>query len=708
MAKRKRIKGKNLVIVESPTKEKTISRFLDDTFIVRSSFGHVRDLPTESMGVDENNGFKPTYKILPRAAKILPELNSIAERSENIYLATDPDREGEAIAWHLMEIINADRCKFKRISFHEITKSAISDSLKEPQQINFNLVNAQQARRVLDRIVGYKLSPLLWAKVKSGLSAGRVQSIAVRFVSEREKEIRDFGIENYFSVQALLFCGGEFSARLSKWRQRAVEETRLLKLFAEDYRYRTSIFKKFEEAAESRNYLSKADLKVSCVDRKEVKTKPKPPFITSTLQQDAYNKLGFSSDRTMRVAQSLYEGVALKGERTGLITYMRTDSFNLSQQIKTEAQRFIKEVYGDVYYPGFPRLYQKKIKGAQEAHEAIRPTSVWRKPENLRSYLTSEQFKLYDLIWRRFLACQMADAVHDSLSVEISGGRGEAVLKAGGRSLKFDGYLKVYSDFEQGRAQEEKMPLPGLEVGQKVEFRDAEIKEHKTSPPPRYNEASLIRTLEKHGIGRPSTYAVIIKTIIDRGYIKQNPKEKNFAISQLGELVTDKLKGFFPDIMDITYTASVEEKLDGIAEGREEWVKTVNEFYRPFMNNLMRATEGMALSKPDVQKTDEKCPLCGNYMVLRESRFGKYLSCSRFPKCRGKIPLDKDGNKKEVFNPLPTEKICSRCRKNKMLLRKSKKGFFLACEGFPKCRNTESVEEGQAHEIMKRARKEKE
>lgn len=688
-----------MVIVESPTKEKTISRFLNSSFSVRSSYGHVRDLPSDGMGIDEKNDFSPTYKILPKSVRIISALNGAAKNCECVFLATDPDREGEAIAWHLSEILDVKKSKFRRIAFHEITKNAIKRAMDEARGIDLNLVNAQQARRIIDRVVGYKISPLLWAKIKSGLSAGRVQSITVRFVAERALEIKKFREEDYFTVLAEMKKGGEaFKAKLSKWEEQTVEKNVLLKLFAEDYRHKTSVFKKFEDAAFCKNYIMSGVFRVAKAEKSEVRQRPRPPFITSTLQQDAYNKFGFSSDRTMRVAQGLYEGVELKGERAGLITYMRTDSFNLSRDIKEEALRFIMSRYGEEYWAVGGRVYQKKVKGAQEAHEAIHPTSVTRTPEDMKNYLSQDQYKLYDLIWRRFMACQMADAVFNSMSVEMADESGKAVLRAGGRALKFDGYLKVYGERES--AQDEDCKLPDLNVGDEVRVKNVHVKEHKTIPPPHYNEASIIRTLEKHGIGRPSTYAVTVKTIIDRGYVKRNFKDKKLLITELGALVTEKLKKFFNDIMDIFYTANIEKKLDNIAEGKEDWLAVMNEFYSSFMKNLMAATEKMTVERPKVKETNEKCPECGNKMVLRESRFGKYLSCSRFPKCRGKIPLDRNGNKVEFFRPVGTEKICSKCKKKKMLLRKSSRGFFLACSGFPKCRNIEPVTEEEAKSII--------
>ena len=697
---------KTLVIVESPTKEKTISRFLSADYVVRSSYGHVRDLPKDELGVDVEHDFTPKYVLIDRAKKIIPELNTLAKNADAIYLATDPDREGEAISWHLREAMTADKEKFQRISFHEITKQAIEASLKSPRELDLNLVNAQQARRITDRLVGYKLSPLMWAKIKSGLSAGRVQSVTVRLVAERALEIAAFTEEDYYTLSARLAKetdAKDFEAKLVRWHAKPVEQTVLLKLFAEDYRYKTSVFKKIEDTVEAATLLRNSTLTVSKIESKAVRQKPKPPFITSTLQQDAYNKLGFSSDRTMKIAQSLYEGVELGGERAGLITYMRTDSFNVSAEMQKDTVKFVTVIFGKDFAPAKPPLYLKKVKGAQEAHEAIHPTSVYRRPEEVNSFLTSEQARLYDLIWRRFVASQMEDAVFDSVSVEITDAKGVAVLRTSGRTMKFEGYLKVYREEKEDEVtdaeEDEESIIPPLKEGDKLILKDVMTKPHRTSPPPNYNEASIIKTLEKHGIGRPSTYSVIIRNIVDRGYIKRE-KDRKLLITELGALVTEKLKGFFPDIMDISYTASIEDKLDDIADGAINWVKMIKEFYGPFAKNLGKAENDMVRSRPNVVKTNEKCPLCLSLLVMRESKFGKYLSCSRFPKCKGKIPLDREGNKIDVFKPVPTEKVCTKCNKNKMLLRKSARGYFLACSGFPRCRNIEKVTDPEVEQII--------
>jgi len=694
---------KNIVIVESPTKQKTISKFLDATFVVKSSFGHIRDLPSSDLGVDPKNDFKPKYVIIERGKKIIAELEKLSKGASCIYLATDPDREGEAISWHLMEAMpDFDRKKFKRITFHEITKSAITQAVKNPRDIDFNLVNAQQARRVLDRLVGYTLSPLLWDKIRKGLSAGRVQSVAVRLISERAKEIKDFNSADYYTLDGVFEKGeeGRFDAKLVKWEGKNIEETITLNLFAEDYKYKTSVFKTMEDTVKIVTSLKDEKFTVVKIEKKTVTQKPKPPFITSTLQQDAYNKLGFTPERTMKTAQSLYEGVNIKEETSGLITYMRTDSFNVSEDVQKQAVEYIKKSYGGDYCPPTPPVYLKKVKGAQEAHEAIHPTDVFKNPEEIKDFLSADQYKLYSLIWKRFMASQMEAAIFDSMSIEMTDGQKKSLFRTSGRTLKFEGYLKVYMDKEKEEDEEEEdeKTLPVLNEGDELTLRDMNVKPHTTTPPPYYNEASLIKTLEKHGIGRPSTYASIIYTIIERGYVNRE-KDKKLTITELGTLVTDRLKEYFSEIMSLSYTAQIEDKLDDIAEGTMEWVKVIREFYAGFFKDMEMAEKEMKSEKVAV-KTKEKCPLCLSPMIMRESRYGKYLSCSRFPKCKGKVSLDKDGNKVERFQAVKSEKKCSKCQKGTMLLRKGPRGFFLGCSTFPKCRNIESITDEEAQKLI--------
>ena len=693
-------KGKKLVIVESPTKQKTISKILGNDFIVRSSFGHVRDLPQHDMGVDIEHNFTPTYEPVERAKRLISELSTLAKNAPEIYLATDPDREGEAIAWHLIELLKLPKDRYQRIFFHEITPTAIKESFAHARKIDENLVNAQQARRVLDRIVGYKLSPLLWKKITRGLSAGRVQSVAVRLLAERAKEIAAFKEQEYWTIGAQFEKEGtapSFWARVTKYKGKNVEQTKTYKLFAEDYKVKTTVFDSPEKLAPLSDLLRKGPNTVIKVEKKEVKQHPKPPFITSTLQQDAYNKLGFSSQKTMQTAQHLYEGIDVEGQTVGLITYMRTDSFNVSKLLQEQTKKFIGQKYGEQFVPAKPNIFKSKVMGAQEAHEAIHPTDVRRTPQNMKAFLTSDQYKLYELIWLRFVASQMADAVFNTVSIDIAAkSEKDCILRATGRTIKFPGYLSVYKDpeEEENNASEESNSalLPILNEGDTLKLLDLKTKDHKTTPPPYYNEASLIKTLEKHGIGRPSTYAPTIKTILDRKYIARPPKTNKLVATDLGITVTDSLKDFFKEIMDLSYTAGVEEKLDQVAEGGQKWVELLTEFYDNFQRELDEADKGM--QRPAAQETDEKCPICGKMMLKKRSRFGEYLACSDAT-CKGKINLTSTGEK---VQPEKTDEVCEKCGKP-MVIRTGRRGRFMACSGYPECKNTYSVD-AEGHKIQ--------
>ena len=683
------IKGKKLVIVESPTKQKTISKILGSDFIVRSSFGHVRDLPSHDMGVDITHDFKPTYLPVERAKRLIKELETVAKNAPEIYLATDPDREGEAIAWHLVELLKLPKDRYQRIYFHEITPAAIQESFAHARKIDENLVNAQQARRILDRIVGYKLSPLLWKKITSGLSAGRVQSVAVRLLTERAKEIEQFKAQPYWSLKAQFEKPSAqplFWARLVKWQGKNVEQTKTYHLFAEDYKVKNTVFDKPETLAPVTALLRQGPCTVAKIEKKEVKQKAKPPFITSTLQQDAYNKLGFASQKTMLLAQNLYEGITVDGQTIGLITYMRTDSFNVSKLLQEQTKKFIGEKYGAAFVPHTPNIFKSKVKGAQEAHESIHPTDVRRTPQNMKPYLSADQFKLYELIWLRFVASQMADAVFNTVTVDIAAGeKKDCMLRAGGRTVKFPGYLSIYKDEEETNENEETALLPALDEGDALTLKEVATKDHKTTPPPYYNEASLIKTLEKHGIGRPSTYAPTIKTILDRKYIARQPKSNKLVATELGITVTDSLKDYFKEIMDLSYTAGVEEKLDEVAEGAQKWVDLLSEFYTSFQAELTQADKSML--RPAAKETDEKCPVCGKPMLLKTSRFGQYLVCSDTT-CKGKVNLGKDGEK---VLPEKTDEVCEKCGAP-MVIRTGRRGKFMACSAYPKCKNTYSVD----------------
>jgi len=691
--------GPSLLVVESPAKERTISRFLKNDFIVKSSFGHVRDLPVRKIGVSVEDNFAPQYVVLPRAKKILAEFKTLVAKAQYVYLATDHDREGESIAWHLVDMLKLKPDQVKRITFHEITPGAINAAIADPRAIDENLVHAQQARRVIDRLVGYKLSPLLWAKIQSGLSAGRVQSVAVRLLAEREHEIKAFTSEGYWSLTAALEKPGAppvFDAKLALWKGVKVESTRTYELFSEQYRVKATTLRTAEDVDAVSRPLQDRPFKVLEVEKKEVRRRPPPPFSTSTLQQAASQKMGFAAERTMRVAQSLYEGVDLGGkEPVGLITYMRTDSFSIAKSAADECAAYVAETYGGTFRPATAPTYQTKSRGAQEAHEAIRPTSVLRTPDEVRKFLNPDQVRLYDLIWKRFVASQMIEAVYDTASADIE--NGDAVFHCTGRTLKFEGFLRVYRDAPkvEGEEPEDDEPeeeegsrLPPLAVGDVLKLVELKPEEHRTSPPPHYNEASLIRAMEKHGIGQPSTYAPTIKTVVDRGYVRRNMKDRKLIPSELGMLVTEKLKEHFPDVVSLTYTADVEAKLDQIAEGNAAWAGVVHEFYDPFVKALDLATTQMTTSRIEPKMSDEKCPLCNEPMLIRESRFGKYLSCSTFPKCKGKIQLTPEGQKVVLEK---TGETCDLCGKD-MVIRTGRKGRFMACSGYPECKNTFSLD----------------
>ena len=631
----------NLVIVESPTKERIISKMLDKKdYVVKSSYGHIRDLPRKSLGVDINESFKPTYVTLTRAKKIVSALGKLASKAKNIFLATDFVREGEAIAWHLLEALKLDEKKAKRITFHEITTDAINAALKHPRELDLTLVNSQQARRILDRLVGYKLSPLLWRKVASGLSAGRVQSVAVRLIVERENEIKNFQSSGFWKISVKLDKKGTvFIADLISKDGKKYNEQVPYELFAEKYTSTTSSMKTKEDCDKIVEDLKKNEYKVSDVVKKKISRNPNPPYTTSTLQQDAVRRLGFSSQRTMSIAQTLYEGIELPEGGTGLITYMRTDSVNVAKVAQDEANKYLKEKLGKEFLPEKPRIYKTKSKGAQEAHEAIRPTNVYRDPDSISKYLNPDQFKVYKLIWQRFVASQMAEARYDGVSVQISANG--YIFSANGRTLLFPGFLKVLNeiDEENGESLEEQQEkiLPELDLNEILKLVELMPHEHTTDPPPRYNEASLIKTLERHGIGRPSTYAPTIANILNRKYVFF--QSRKFYPSDIGVSVNDLLKTYFSEIVDINFTANIEEKLDEIADGKIDWEKVVKEFYEPFNSKLdIAETKIEAKQKPIL--TDVKCQLCSSQMHLRTSRFGKFYSCSNFPRCKGKKNFD--------------------------------------------------------------------
>ena len=648
--------GTNLVIVESPSKAKTIGKYLGAEYTVKASMGHLRDLPKSTMGVDIEGGFVPEYLPLDNKTEIIEDLRKAAKKADRVFLATDPDREGEAISWHLMELLELPQEKTCRVTFNEITKKVVTESIASPRTIDYNLVDAQQARRLLDRIVGYQLSPLLWKKIRRGLSAGRVQSVATRLVVDRENEIRDFQPREYWSLDVVLDCIGKTGSFMAKYYGKG---------------------KKAELQNEAQVDSVLADIEgkeftVSAVKRADKKRSAAPPFTTSTLQQEASRKLNMTPKRTMAIAQQLYEGVDVEGEGTlGLITYMRTDSLRLSNDAMSAAADFIKNRYGASYYYGKFHTFKTKS-GAQDAHEAIRPTHVELDPERIRRSLTSEQYRLYKLIWSRFLASQMADAVYDTVSIDtVCAGH---TFRSAHQSVKFSGFLAVY---EEGRDEEEQATgseLPLLEIGDTAKLRDVKKEQHFTQPPARYTEATLVKAMEEKGVGRPSTYAGIVSTIQDREYV--NRIEKHLHPTPLGEVVTGLMVERFQDIIDVEFTANMENRLDDVEAGKQNWKELLSEFYQDFHREMVdaeKALEGTRLKVPD-EVTQEICEECGRNMVVRVGRFGKFLACPGFPECKNTKPI--------------VEKMPGRCPKcgSTILKRKSKKGYaYYGCERGADC-----------------------
>jgi DNA topoisomerase-1 len=686
--------GKSLVIVESPAKAKTINKYLGPAFEVKASMGHVRDLPAKDFGVDIEKNFEPTYAIMPGKSKVVSALKASAKKCKEIYLATDLDREGEAIAWHLAHILGVPADKVYRVIFNAITQSAIKQAFANPGRIDIDKVMAQQARRILDRIVGYKISPLLWKKVARGLSAGRVQSVATKMVVLREREVRSFKPEEYWLIPAI-FSTDKNSDYSKQWQDFLLstgkpeqlptidEQNKWLSehnaFRAELYKIGDEIFKASNAEQANRIYdaAANAEFKVANIEKKEASSRPGPPFITSTLQQAAANRLGFSTKRTMMIAQQLYEGVDLGPEMgaLGLITYMRTDSTHISPEAISEARRFIQRHYGDAYVPQIANVFASK-KSAQAAHEAIRPTDVDMTPEDIRSLVSEEQYRVYDLIWRRFVACQMSPAKWDVTNLDIFGETqiGRCWYKAGGRVLIFDGFAKVWPLFST------EQQLPKVAAGQDLSIVDIQAQQHFTKPPARFSEASLVKALEKEGIGRPSTYASIISTIQERGYVEQ--KEKKLYATDLGEVVTDKLEQYFPEIMDVAFTRYMEEQLDKIEESHLDWVRVLSEFYKPFKKSLDTATEQMQHAKAETQPSNYECPRCGEKLVYRFGKNGRFLSCSAYPKCKFAWPCDKDGKMTELQ---VSEHKCPNCGKP-MVHRKGRFGAFLGCSDYPNCK----------------------
>ncbi len=644
--------------MESPAKAKTISKFLGNKYDVVASYGHIRDLPKSSFGVDIENNFKPKYVVPKEKKPVVDNLKKLVKESDTVYIATDEDREGEAIGWHITQATKAEKEKVKRIAFHEITKKAILNAIKSPRSINMDMVNSQEARRILDRIVGYKLSPLLAKKIQRGLSAGRVQSVALKLIVDREEEIKNFTPKEYWTIH-LLF-EGDIEAVLEKINGKQLDKFEI---------------NSKQRANEIKEKILRERFIVTSIKKTTTKKKPDPPFITSTMQMAASNILGFTAQKTMRIAQNLYEGVDIGKNRIGLITYMRTDSFNIAQEAISTARETLKMLVGNDYLPDKPNIYKTKSKLAQEAHEAIRPTDPSLLPEMVKPYLSEDQFKLYDLIWRRFMASQLKPAEFKNTTVVFGSDNFEA--KASFKELSFEGFLRIwiFSNFK------EKKP-PVLKKNQAVKLIDVGTKQHFTEPPPRYTEASLIKELEKHGIGRPSTYATIIDTLLKRGYVIL--KDKKFYPQEIGIVTSKMLDKFFSEIINVKFTAQMEEGLDKIANKKLDKVELLKRFYDKFKSLLDNAYENMERIKPEDEPTDKTCPICGANLVIRHGRFGKFYACSNYPKCKFTKPLEEE----------LSDIKCDKCGAP-MVVKYSKKGTkFLACSNYPKCKNTKPYPTG--------------
>jgi DNA topoisomerase-1 len=671
VARTKKPTGK-LVIVESPAKARSVGNFLGKGYTVKASKGHVRDLLVTQLSVDVNKDFEPKYRVPNDKRDTVSELKTAVDNAAEIYLATDPDREGEAIAWHLIAATDMDDKLAKRVVFHEITKSAVQDAFAHPRELDMNLVNAQQARRILDRLVGYNITELLWEKVRNQLSAGRVQSIAVRLVVDREREIEAFTAEEYWTLDAKLkkqhTHDKPFLARLVKYKGEDVA------------------FKKEGDVTPHLGILERSQYSVTEVKHGTRQRKPSSPFTTSTLQQEASRRLGFNARRTMSIAQQLYEGIDLgKAGSVGLITYMRTDSTQVSEQAQAETRDFVHKRFGATYHPPKPPKYQTKTKGAQEAHEAIRPTSVWREPDQLKNVLSRDQLRLYTLVWQRFVASQMSNAIYNTLRVDIAAGVTKNdmpyIFRVSGSTIKFAGFLALYEDARDedlALDEDEGRILPELSVDELLNLVQLLPEQHFTQPPPRYTEASLVRTLEEYGIGRPSTYAPTVATIQDREYIEK--QDKRLVPSETGKIVNDMLVKFFPEIMDYQFTARMEDQLDTIAEGKLEWRPMLHEFYSPFEQQINKARETMPQVRQE-ERVGRDCPVSGHPLIIRYGRFGKFIGCSNYPECRYTEPwLERTG----IVCP-----VCGKTEHGEIIIRKTRKGrTFYGCSRYPECEFT--------------------
>lgn len=643
--------GQKLVIVESPAKAKTIGKYLGKNYVVMASMGHVRDLPKSQLGVDIENNYNPKYITIRGKGELLSSLKKAAKKSEKVFLATDPDREGEAISWHLAEVLKINEDEKCRIEFNEITKSTIKSAIKSPREINLSVVNAQQARRVLDRLVGYKISPILWKKVKWGLSAGRVQSVALKMICDREENINKFEPKEYWTIECDLKSKNSkksFVVKLASKNNKKIE--------INNEKETNKIIKELD----GENYIVQ-DIKKSTKTRK-----PLAPFTTSTFQQDSYKKLNFSTKKTMSIAQQLYEGIDIKGMGTiGLITYMRTDSVRIAEEAQNNAKEFIVNEFGEEYAPKTFRHYKSK-KNIQDAHEAIRPTYIELDPEKIKHNLKPDQYKVYNLLWKRFMSSQMSDCIMNTMSISIK--NGEYILKVSGSNIKFDGFMKVYK-YEE----EESYKMPSLEKGEILEKENVDGKQHFTQPPARFSEATLVKTLEENGIGRPSTYAPIVSTLLDRKYIER--EKKTLIPTELGFIVNNIVSDYFKQIVDVEFTAAMENKLDSIEEGKEQWREVVNEFYSPLKECIEIAEKEVEKVKIEDEVTDVKCDKCGKNMVIKHGRFGDFLACPGYPECK---------NTKAILEEIDVP--CPECG-GKILVRRSKKGRrFYGCSNYPECK----------------------
>jgi DNA topoisomerase-1 len=675
----------NLVIVESPAKAKTIKKYLGKDFEVMASYGHVRDLVPKEGAVDPDDHFRMKYQVIDRNDKHVQAISKALKGASALYLATDPDREGEAISWHLYELLQARKLlkdkPVHRVVFNEITKNAVRDAVANPRTLSMDLVNAQQTRRALDYLVGFNLSPLLWKKIRRGLSAGRVQSPALRMIVERELEIEAFLAQEYWSIEAdAAHQGQAFEAKLTH--------------FAGDKLEQFSITDEHRARAVEQALLADAQghLRVEKVEKKQRKRNPAPPFTTSTLQQEAARKLGFTAQRTMRTAQQLYEGIDIGNGAVGLISYMRTDSVNLADEAVAELRQFIAEKYGKHNLPDAPRQYKTKAKNAQEAHEAIRPTSCYHMPDQIKAHLNADQFKLYQLIWKRTLACQMIHATLSVVTIDLSAGPGN-IFRASGSTLIDPGFIQLYQegkdDAKKGEAEDDERLLPPMQEGDRIELRAIRPEQHFTEPPPRFTEASLVKTLEEYGIGRPSTYAAIISTLQDREYVVLD--KKRFMPTDVGRVVNKFLTAYFTQYVDYDFTAKLEDELDAVSRGEEDWVRLLEQFWQPFKERVEHTQEHVKRSDVTQEQMDEACPECGKPLAIRLGRNGRFVGCTDYPTCSYTRNLDSDGAEAQPAAEIIADRKCPECN-SELVIKQGRYGKFIGCSAYPKCRFIESLD----------------